>query len=311
MAMIGSHKGRVSALNPNSEAFFTFFSLTNLDSWQQPKCLAQPIRTREEGYKLSASFFRTMREGWHSLCSTPKISNYNAKNHIPTLTDQMMRYSVLFFEHDIMSLMINPHRAFKNKAFKELSFLNISLKRGWSVFDAYIFLPSEKRCIFIKSKLDSDIVHTVKWNGKIIKISQIVRAMESAYLFTHHPDSNFYGWDYDYLFICPRQKYESELTDYSQIIPLIKDPNATVIKDEYRNLKMDSDPMKKSPFEDFLVTHHEHIHVLFWDQLFEVLEEIEPGFLTKYMENLRYKDRALYDTWYKRLKLASIPYKKA
>ena len=295
-----------SSLNPNSETFLTFFSLANLDSWQQPKCLAKPIRAKYEKNKWSSSFFKLMRENMNSLLPKPKTSNYNAKRLIPTLTDQMMRYSVFFFESDIMNSAIN---SFRNKAFKELSFLNISRKQGWSVFDAYIFLPSAKRCIFIESKLNSDILPTVKGNGENIKISQITRAMESAYLFTHHPASNFHGWEYDYLFICPRQKYESELKEYSKIIPRIQDPNLTILKDEYLNLKIDPDPVKKPLFEDFLSTHHKHIHVLFWDQLFEILEEIDPGFLVKYVENLRLKDKSMYDRWLLRLNLASIPYK--
>ena len=295
-----------SSCNPNSETFLTFFSLANLDSWQQPKCLAKPIRAKYEKNMLSSSFFKLMRENMNSLFQTPKTSNYSAKKLIPTLTDKMMRYSVFFFESDIMNSAIN---SFRNKPFKKLSFLNISRKQGWSVFDAFIFLPDGKRCIFIESKLDRDISHTVKLDGKIIKLSQITRAMESAYLFTHHPDSNFHGWEYDYLFICPRQEYESELKEYSKIIPRIQNPNLTELNEEYLSLKIDSDPVKKPLFEDFLSTHHKHIHVLFWDQLFEILEETDPGFLIKYMENLRLKDKSMYDRWRSRLNLASIPCK--
>ena len=299
------HMGGNSSLNQNAETFLTFFSLVNLDSWQQPECLAKPIRTRDEKNPLSASFFKMMRENKISLWSKPKASNYSAKRLISTLTDQMMSYSIFFFEHDIMSSAINPLRTSRNKAFKELSFLNISRKRGWSIFDAYIFLPSAKRCIFIESKLNRDISLTVKLNGENIKISQITRAMESAYLFTHHPASNFHGWEYDYLFICPRQKYESGLPEYSKAIPRVQNPNLTVLRDEYLSLKeeIDPDPVKKSLFEDFLSAHHEHIHVLFWDQLFDLLEETDPGFLAKYMENLQLKDISMYEIWRSRLNL--------
>jgi len=193
--------------------------------------------------------------------------------------------------------------------FKGLSFLDISTKQKWSKFDGFIFLPTLKRCLFIESKLGRGIDETVKWHDHKIRISKIARALESAYLFTHHPDSAFHGWEYDYLFICPRQEYESGLTKYSQIIPRIQDLNLTVLKDEYLNLEIDSDPVKKPLFEDFLSTHYRHIHVLFWDQLFEVLEETAPGFLAKYMENLQLNDRSMYVTWRSRLNLASIPYK--
>ena len=211
-----------------------------------------------------------------------------------------------FFEHEIMNPAINPFRTSGDEAFKELSFLNIAHKDGWSEFDAYIFLPSAKRCIFIESKLNSDIKLTVKLNGEKIKISQITRAMESAYLFTHHPASNFLGWEYDYLFICPRQEYESGKKEYSKAIPRIQNPNLTVLRDEYLSLKekIDPDPVKKSLFDDFLSAHHEHIHVLFWDQLFDVLEETDPGFLAKYMKNLQLKDESMYEEWHSRLKLA-------
>jgi len=193
--------------------------------------------------------------------------------------------------------------------FKGLSFLDISTKQKWSKFDGFIFLPTLKRCLFIESKLGRDIDETVKWHDHKIRISQIARALESAYLFTHHPDSAFHGWEYDYLFICPRQKYESERTKYSQIISRIQDPNSTVLNDEYLNLPIDSDSVKKPLFEDFLSTHYRHIHVLFWDQLFEALEETNLGFLAKYMENLQLNDRSMYEIWRSRLKHASIPYK--
>lgn len=120
--------------------------------------------------------------------------------------------------------------------------------------------------------------------------------------------------EYDYLFICPRQKYESGKKEYSTAIPRIQNPNLRVLREEYEYLslkeKIDPDPVKKSLFEDFLSAHHEHIHVLFWDQLFDVLEETDPGFLAKYMENLQLKDESMYKIWHSRLKLASIPYKK-
>ena len=79
-----------------------------------------------------------------------------------------------------------------------------------------------------------------------------------------------------------------------------------MLREEYLSLKekIDPDPVKKSLFDDFLSTRHEHIHVLFWDQLFDVLEETDPGFLAKYMKNLQLKDESMYEEWHSRLKLA-------
>jgi hypothetical protein len=299
--------GPDSLHNPNSETFLTFFSLANLDIWQQPRCLAKPIRTRDD--KLNDDFFTTMRLNKKDLWLKPKEIHFNPSHMFSKLGTQKkeMKYSIFFFELDIMSSKLNSSRG---RVFKALSFLDISKKTGWSEFDGFIFLPALKRCIFIESKLGSDIHGTVKWRGHNIPFSQIARALESAYLFTHHPYSAFHGWEYDYLFICPRQKYESERTKYSQIIPRIQDPKSTVLNDEYLNLPIDSDPVKKPLFEDFLSTHYRHIHVLFWDQLFKILEENDPGFLSRYMENLQLKDKSMYETWRSRLNLASIPYKK-
>ena len=306
LAMTRGYTGRDSSLNPNSETFLTFFSLANRDSWQQPKCLAKPIRTIDD--KLNGDFFTTMRLNKKDLWLKPKEIYFNPSHLFSTLSIQKkeMKYSVFFIEHDIMSSELNSTRG---GVFKDLSFLDISMKSGWSEFDGFIFLPTLKRCIFIESKLGSDIHETVRGHGHEIPIFQITRALESAYLFTHHPDSAFHGWEYDYRFICPRQEYESGRTKYSRIIPRILDQNSTVLEDEYLSLKIDSDPAKKPLFEDFLSTHHGHIHVLFWDQLFDVLEETDPGFLAKYMENLQLKDISMYETWRSRLNLASISYK--
>jgi len=307
LGMVKSYTGRDSSLNPNAETFLTFFSLANLDSWQQPKCLAKPIRTRDD--KLNDGFFTTMRLNKKDLWLKPKEIHFNPSHLFSTLSIQKkeMKYSIFFFEHDIMSSKLNPTRGGE---FKDLSFLDISMKSGWSEFDGFIFLPTLKRCIFIESKLGADIHETVIWHGHKIQISQITRALESAYLFTHHPDSAFHEWEYDYLFICPRQKYKSKRTKYSKTIPSIQNPNLTELRDEYQSLKkkIDPDPVKKSLFDDFLSAHHEHIHVLFWDQLFDALEEIDHGFLVKYMENLQLRTDPC-KIWRDRLNLASIPYK--
>ena len=296
-ALVGSSRKQESVLNPKSEKFLTFFILANLDTWQQPKCLKNPIR--DENDNLCTSFFKTMRDNMNDLWSTPKTPNIRAKNIIPPLTNEMMKYSIFFFEHDIRSSAINPYR---NIAFRDLTFLNFTITRGWSIFDAFIFLPSAKRCIFIESKVGSKIVPTVK---KVIKISQITRAMESAYLFTHHPDSNFNGWDYDYLFICPREKFENSQMDYSQLIPQIQNPDSDVFRNEYNNLELDSNPTKQELFENFLSTCHKHIHVRFWDELVTIIQDNIPDFLSNYVNNLK-SNKSLYDIAKKRFNLASI-----
>ena len=64
---------------------------------------------------------------------------------------------------------MNPYG---NIAFRELTFLKFYITRGWSIFDAFIFLPNAKRCIFIESKLSSKIGTKVKKNIKISQITQ-------------------------------------------------------------------------------------------------------------------------------------------
>ena len=301
-ALVGSSRKQESISNPKSEKFLTFFMLVNLDSWQQPICLKMPIRQGDN--TLSDDFFNKTSVNNRDLWVKPKEVTFSPSHlHLTSsLKKDDMNDSIFFFEEDIMSL---AKRSFKGNTFKEISFLNISSKEGWSVFDAYIFLPSTKRCIFIEAKLDSDILDTVTLNGEDIKISQITRAMESAFLFTHHPDSNFRGWRYDYLFICPRDKYENSQMNYSQLIPQIQEPDSDVFRNEYNNLKLDSNPTKQDLFKAFLSTAHKHIHVLYWDELMNLIHENDPNFLSNYMNNL-ISNKSLYDLCKGRFELASV-----
>ena len=93
--------------------------------------------------------------------------------------------------------------------------------------------------------------------------------------------------------------------DYSQLIPQIQNPNSNVLRDEYKSLGLDIDPKKQSLFEDFLSTAHEHIYVLFWDNLAKLINENNPNFLLNYMKKLE-SNKSLYDIIKKRLELASI-----
>ena len=301
-ALVGSSRKQESVSKPKSEKFLTFFMLVNLDSWQQPICLR--ISIRQEKNTLSDHLFKKTSLNNKDLWVKPKEVNFNP-NHLhltSSLNKDDMNDSIFFFEVDIMGL---AKRSFKGNTFKEISFLNISSKEGWSEFDAYLFLPTARRCIFIEAKLDSDISDTVTLNGKDIKISQITRAMESAYLFTHHLGSYFNGWDYDYLFICPRDKYENSQMDYSQLIPQIQKPDSDVFRNEYNNLELDSSSTKQDLFDNFLSTCHKHIHVIFWDELLTIIHENIPNFLSNYMNNLK-SNKSLYDIAEKRFELATI-----
>lgn len=298
-SMIDNVKGRNSALNPSSETFLTFFSLTNLDQWQQPDCLRILLRKDDSENSLNADLFEKIRKNEDDFWKAPKEIEFDPKKIIPTLTDkESMKFSIIFFETDIMSSAINPY---EDSAFRDLTFLDYQIERGWSEFDAFIYLPREHRIVFIESKLESDMGKDVKGD---IKIPQIVRALESAYLFTHHDDSKFHNWSYDYLVICPRYKYEDEPTDYSRLIHEIKKPNSDMLRKKYVNHSVD---LKKTDlFEDFLLTAPKHLYVLFWDKLYDIFEDMTPGFLTDYMKNLKDIKHSAYDGCSQRFKKARI-----
>ena len=78
--------------------------------------------------------------------------------------------------------------------------------------------------------------------------------------------------------------------------------------DDYENLDVNPKGFKEDLFEDFLSTYHKHTHLLFWDQLYEIIEECNPGFLYNYLENLRLHDRDVYEICCSCFHLAGIPY---
>ena len=96
------------------------------------------------------------------------------------------------------------------------------------------------------------MLDNVGYKGQQIQISQITRELESAYLFTHHPESSFRGWDYEYLFICPESKYKSNEMNYSGFISSIQDSNSNPVLDDYENLNVNPKGTKEKLFKDFI-----------------------------------------------------------
>jgi len=137
----------------------------------------------------------------------------------------------------------------------------------------------------------------------MVSISKRVRDVLSLYLLNEmvHDVLSLSN----YLFICPRDKYENSQMDYSQLIPQIQKPDSDVFRNEYNNLELDSSSTKQDLFDNFLSTCHKHIHVIFWDELLTIIHENIPNFLSKYMNNLK-SNKSLYDIAEKRFELATI-----
>ena len=264
--------------NPTSETSLTLFVLGNIDGWEQIENLAVLPRVQSNS-DWNGDFFDNIRG---------ETSNFHPDskkvNHLWELVDKLDEYSrsalddsYLLFEFEILNFKFH---SISRRAFKKLSFFDISSKRKWSKFDAVLILPTIKQFIFIESKFWSDISE----NTSSYPIDQISRNLESAFLLTNHKDSLYLDWDFKYLFISPSIKSQSETKKYERIINKFKDGDCNSIESPYNNANNSYRRDNNEYFDTFCKNIGKHIDRRSWNQLGKILKDEQPNFFEKYFE---------------------------
>jgi|GEM_PF-3545191 len=202
-----------SLFKPNSETALTLFMLGNLDGWKQ----LQPNRPypRQNGDSWDPDFFFSF-----NLVTQDKVDD-------PPRPDQLWEKlfgklnwskSTLLFEFEVMNSAFNNYK--EGGVFKDLSFLNLKANDCWSAFDAFMIVPSETpglkgTLIGFEAKLGSDISLGTK---DFLYVNQIMRNLETGYWLTHHEHSQWKGWNFEYVFICPENDFKMKANYYSWML---------------------------------------------------------------------------------------------
>ena len=121
---------------------------------------------------------------------------------------------MLLLEFEILNWAFHPDSADPKKAFRQLSFLPIDNQGEWSQFDAVLIVPHGNKgtLYFVEAKLHSDVsTGTTKYPY----VTQIVRNLEAAFLLTRHSMSQYQGWDFRYVFVCPKKALRYKATYYA------------------------------------------------------------------------------------------------
>lgn len=274
-----------SFFNPLSETALTLFLLGNVDEWKQIGALKTTPRDRD--YKWSKNFFDNIRrsqDNYDTFPSREVLWAYNKewKEKIFAREADKLQKSILLFEFEMMN---SAFHSVQNRAFKELSFLNIRNLRKWSKFDAVLIVPGEKLFVFFESKFTSDISQTTK---EYPYINQIMRNLESAFLLTNHQDSLYKGWKFKYVIICPRKTIQYKLTYYTYVLDCIEE-NILLYKEIIEKEYKSSINKGCSPkyFESFVRQIPECIYKIYWDELGKVLKDKEKNFFFNYFNRLK------------------------
>jgi hypothetical protein len=97
------------------------------------------------------------------------------------------------FEIEIFNNAFNGGKAIRNPSF-------LLVPKKWSRFDALVILPAHHILLFIESKVGSDGTHGASGHETI----QPIRNLEAAFFLTTLPESQYRGWDFRYLLLCPK-----------------------------------------------------------------------------------------------------------
>ena len=308
-ALVHAGKNANSLHHPGSETALTLFTFGNLDGWHQiGRCNPTP---RDNSSKWSSDFFSLVRENKFTL-SEPRSTNNGLTailasalhTAIPDLSN-----AVLMFEFEVLNSAFHPECSGGKKAFKNLSFLSMG-QGEWSQFDALLIAPSGQRgtIVFIEAKLTSDVSRSTT---AFPLVNQLVRNLESAYLLTHHDDSLYKGWDFHYIFVCPRTAMEYKTTYYAYALGNRGDNVSESIRCYGRLLEKEyqdrrSGAVYEKHFEEFENITPERVHVLYWDECAAQCVERNCQFWTEYLSAIERLGPTIRKAVEDRLKVAGI-----
>lgn len=268
-----------------SETALTLFTLGNLDGWKQVGHFKEAGPRTQKGTWCQRFF--SVACGPVGVSASPEPGAWPLLNH-GVFGDATLDWSrsTLVFEFEVMNSQFHK---INKKAFKSLSFLNIHGNKKWGAFDAFMVVPSARPTdqqkgvlIGFEAKLESDISKHTKGFSYV---NQVMRNLEAGYWLTHHSDSLYRHWQFQYVFLCPRRDFELKATMYAWM--LADKASRQEAADKYlKVLSCHGAVVDTTHFESFSRMVRDAVTVLHWDQLADVLRQRKATFFTDYFQAL-------------------------
>lgn len=184
-----------SFFKPNSETAMTVFMLGRLGQWEQARMvndIQSGATPRNKDGSWSSAFFKRFASPWTS--TSPRnsaLSRFMAERL--ALEPNGMADSILLFEVRTFNNAFNGGMTIRNPSF-------LVVEKKWSRFDALVICPIARILLFIESKVESDGTH----GASGYETPQPIRNVETAFFLTTLPDSQYFGWDFRYMLLCPK-----------------------------------------------------------------------------------------------------------
>ncbi len=273
-----------SFINPNSETALTLFVLGNTDGWRQVNAFPQAPRVagKDWNYKFFADLLAgrlgTRESGnslWRYHAGDDPIFRDGQKGSL--FLDDPVDWNnlVVLFEVEVAGKTFHQRTA-KQDQFTGLSFLNVDDLKKWSKFDAVLIDPTNRCFYFIEAKLRSDSSTGTK---KYPHVNQIVRSLEAAFWLTSHPDSNYDGWGFRYVFVSPHLVHDYKLRYYAFALGAVDEMLSNyrrLLQGVYGNDLRPVTPSFDQRFGEFRQKAREAVRVVHWDAFGKVLLKHRP-----------------------------------
>lgn len=259
-----------SFFNATSETAMTVFMLGRLDKWSQAKLPGDEHPRSRNGW--NKAFFSRFAAPWN--CSSPRTSTLGTfLAERLGLNHKSVVDSFLLFEVRTFNNAFNGGSTIRNPSF-------LRVDGEWSRFDALVILPAAETLVFIESKVGADGIHGAAGHD----VPQPIRNLETAFFVTTLPESQYEGWSFRYMLLCPKAAggtirdfvegaFEQPLLNYDT---LLSTPTAQLHADrgKYRESWM--------ALRDNLPQHFAVVH---WDDVLNAL--CDSGFdPSSYLRNL-------------------------
>ena len=282
--LLAALPNRNSFVHPSSETALSLFMFGNMDCWKQSSW-ANVARTITGDW--SHTFFDGLRCGRETVGCTQ--SPLWAVLEQGVFSDERLSWqqSILLFEFEVMN---SAFHSLNNKAFKNLSFIDIKSNKKWGAFDAFLIVPATQptenfkgALIGIEAKLGSDISQHTKG---FPFVNQVMRNLEAGYWLTHHDSSLYRHWQFHYAFVCPRQQFKLGATLYSWMLRDLASRDAAVTN--YRSvLTYHGASVDDSQFESFRQAVRDRVVVLHWDIFAMALQQGRESYWNEYIGRVR------------------------